>query len=419
MVTRAAGTKEDNIKRSFVESPTRTNDTAQEVVIGGGGELPNRISTTDFNSRAAATLAAGGVFQGVGEDVSLYARVGVAVTSSNDSDGVLTMEVSHDGITWGGPTRYWSNTRFAAPHMWNIVEKYFRIKYTNGTTEVNDLSIQVQYSTNADILLGHQLNESLAPDVESLIVRSSNFGDEVVIGRRTGVSSFNKFGYREDLMASSGEQTVWETTGNFTPMTVASTFTIAYNSSTDGLGSTGATQLYFYYIDSDGLSQISPHVLGNTGSDVTSFSGLGINRIAVSATGSAQMNTNDITITETTGGTKQAIVPATESVTQQAIFFCDSNSDAVTKFLYIHVNKISGGGAPRVLVKGYVFNREFETRYMIFRTTIDTASDTTVSINEPVGFKLAPSDVLYFVADTDTNNTAVNLRFSLLEYKRN
>ena len=37
--------------------------------------------------------------------------------------------------------------------MWNIVEKYFRIKYTNGTTEATALSIQVQYSNNSDILL--------------------------------------------------------------------------------------------------------------------------------------------------------------------------------------------------------------------------------------------------------------------------
>lgn len=382
------------------------------------GIAVNRISTTSFNSRDAATLAAGAVFQGVGEDVSAYGRVGVAVRSDNDSDGVLTMEVSQDGINWGGPTRTWGNTRFGAPHMWNIVEKYFRIKYTNGTTEATNLAFQVQYSVNADIDLGHQLNETLSLDVESNITRPSDFTDEVLIGRRDGVSHFNKFGYRDGLTASGGEQTIWETTGNFVPMTVASTFTITYNNSTDGSGTTGATQIYIYYIDANGLEQIAAHVLGSTGSDVTAFTGLGINRGTVSASGSANFNTNNITITETTGATKQAIIPAEESVTQQAIFFCDANSDSVAKFVYIHVNKISGGGSPRVLIKGYIFNREFETRYQIFRSTIDTASDTTVTINEPVGFKLSPTDVLYFVADTDTNNTAVNLRFSLLEYKR-
>ena len=82
----------------------------------------NRISTTSFNSRDAATLAADAVFQGVGEDVSEYGRVGVSITTSNATDGVLTMEVSRDNVTWGGPTRTWSDTRFAQPHMWEIVE---------------------------------------------------------------------------------------------------------------------------------------------------------------------------------------------------------------------------------------------------------------------------------------------------------
>jgi len=138
----------------------------------------NHISTTDFNSRDSATLAASATFQGVGEDVSGYGRVGVSITTSNATDGVLTMEVSRDGITYGGPTRTWSDTRFAQPHMWNIVEKFFRIKYVNGTTEANDLTIQVQYSNNADILLGHQLNETLLDETEAIVVRSVEVGQD-------------------------------------------------------------------------------------------------------------------------------------------------------------------------------------------------------------------------------------------------
>ena len=137
-------------------------------------DLPNKIST--LNAFGPATLAPLAVYQGTGEDVSEYGRVGVAVTSSNASSGVLTMEVSHDNITWGGPSRNWSDTRFSQPHMWNIVEKYFRIKYTNGTQEVNDLCIQVQYSNNADIILGHQLDEELKDEVEAIVTRATLVG---------------------------------------------------------------------------------------------------------------------------------------------------------------------------------------------------------------------------------------------------
>jgi hypothetical protein len=138
----------------------------------------NTISTNSLNSRAAATLAAAATFQGVGEDVSQYSRVGVSVTSDNATDGTLTMEVSHDNVTWGGPTRTWADTRFAQPHMWNIVERYFRIKYVNGSTEATNLSIQVQYSVNADVLLGHQLDETLINETEAIIVRSVGVGED-------------------------------------------------------------------------------------------------------------------------------------------------------------------------------------------------------------------------------------------------
>lgn len=142
------------------------------------GSPPNRDSSTAFNSRDAATLAAAATFQGVGEDVSAYATVGVSIVSDNATDGVLTMEVSRDNVTWGGPTRTWSNTSIAQPHMWNIVEQYFRIKYVNGTTEATNLAIQVHYSANSDILLGHQLDEVLIAETEAVVVRSVGVGQD-------------------------------------------------------------------------------------------------------------------------------------------------------------------------------------------------------------------------------------------------
>lgn len=152
-------------------------DSDNRVKISDPGTA-NAIST--LNSRAAATLASSAVFQGVGEDVSSYGRVGVSVVSDNATDGVLTMEVSRNGTDWGGPARTWADTRFAQPHMWEIVEKYFRIKYTNGTTEAQNLSLQTQYSTNGSILLGHQLNETLLDETEAIITRS------VLVGKTDG-----------------------------------------------------------------------------------------------------------------------------------------------------------------------------------------------------------------------------------------
>ena len=138
--------------------------------------VSNRISTTSFNSRDAATLAASATFQGVGEDVLAYARAGISIVSDNVTDGTLTIEVSQDNSTWKASTRTISNTTNGEPHMWNIVEQYFRIKYVNGSTEATNLAIQVQYSNNSNILLGRQLNQTLLDESEGIIVRSINVG---------------------------------------------------------------------------------------------------------------------------------------------------------------------------------------------------------------------------------------------------
>ena len=146
-------------------------------------QTANKISTS--NVRVASDLGAGAIYQGTGEDVTKWGRAGISVTSTNQSNGVLTIEVSRDGVTYGGPTRNFSDTRFAQPHMWNIVEQYFRIKYTNGTVPAVNLAIQVQFSANADIILGHQLDANLLDETEAIITRS------VLVGKKSDGNYLN------------------------------------------------------------------------------------------------------------------------------------------------------------------------------------------------------------------------------------
>ena len=373
---------------------------------------------TSVGNSSTTPLSTGTTFTGTGEQNDLP-HVGVQLKT--DVEGTLFFDISNDGTNWDSTfpvSGFEVSANIPEFHTAVKLGRYFRLRLVNNGVDQTFLRLTTYYGNNF-VPSSAPLNQSISIDSDAQTVRPNDFTDEVLLGRRGGVTHFNKFGYREGLTAASGEQTIWATTGNFVPMTTASTFTITYNSGTDGLGTTGALGLYIVYLDANGLEQIGVHILSNTGSDVTSFSGLGINRAALYTCGTATFNSNDITITETTGGTTQAILPAEQSTTQQCIFHCDGNSDAVTKFLWINVNKLSGGGSPRLVIKGYVFNRLVGARYEVFRTTIDTGSENTVQINEPVGFKLSPQDVLYFVADTDTNNATANVRFSLLQYKRN
>jgi len=192
--------------------------------------------------------------------------------------------------------------------------RYFRVLVTTDSLTTTTFVLETQYGQfrqgNAP------KNLSLGLDSDASVVRPTSNQDEIRIGLRPGVTGWTKFGYRTDLQSASGEQTVWATTGNFTPLTSAETFDIAYDGtgggSTDGAGTTGATELTFFYIDANGKEATATHTLGTDGDDTTSFTGFGINRCAVSASGSNDTNVSAITITATTAGTTQAIIPAAE-----------------------------------------------------------------------------------------------------------
>lgn len=411
---KAPRSKLDESLQRITQTPLGTQDGDMKFALDvglAGGVCPGNSTTIP--------LLKGQTFTGA---CVQNAHPHVAVMLKTDQPGTLYFQFSSDGENWDSqfPTGgFRVSAGIAEFHTAVKLPRFYRTVFTNDdTADQTYLRLSTYFGSNFVPSVA-PLNQIIGIDSDALSTRPTSFDDEVVIGLRSRVSHFTNFGYHPGLTAASGEQTIWAYTGgNFTPLTSASTFTIAYNNATDGLGTTGALTLYIQYVDSSGLKAEAVHTLSNTGSDVTTFSGLGINRIAVSSSGSAQINTNDITVTATTGGTVQAFVPALSGVTQQCIFYTDSNSYGVGKFLWINANKISGGSSPRITIKGYIFNRNVATRYEIFRYTIDTGVENTTYLSEPVGFRLSPTDVLYFVADTDTNNSTVGMRFSVREYKQ-
>lgn len=367
-------------------------------------------------------LGADEVFTGIGEVSNEHN--GVFVQSKSDVSGTLYFDFSVDGgVNWDS-TYPSSGYRCAAGvpevHVAYKAGRAMRVRYVNDSGVQSYFRLGTYYGEYGQ--LAASLNQSIGLDSDATATRPSDFSDEVTLNRRTGVTAWNKFGYRNNLMDASGNQLI-EASGTVmipTILTTASTFNIAYDGtaggSTDGSGTTGATQITFYYIDANGLAAIAVHNLGTDGTDTTSFSGLGINRAVVSGSGSNDANVSAITITATTGGSWQAYLPAGQSVTQQLIFHVPTDSRGSAKFLFLAANKLSGSN-PKITFLGWVYNRTVNTRFEIFRYTMDTQSETHIELEDPVNFALSSGDVLYFTADTDSNNTVAEGRFSLRVYQ--
>ena len=359
-------------------------------------------------------VSASGTFTGEWEQNN---QADVMVSLQTDTSGTLYFEFSVDGTNASVfPIEGFEVT--SGIHEFHTAVKgprYFRVRFVNDAFTPTYMRLYTYFGQFRSP--STPLNASLQIDSDGVATRPTDFQDEVKRGKRVGVTGWNKFGYRLDV-PNNTTACIWPATPLLpTFLTSASTFTVTYNSTTDGSGTTGATELLFTYIDDDGLPATSTHTLGSDGSDVTSFSGLGINRIAVTAAGSAGFNTNDITVTATTGATVQAIVPAEGSITQQAIFFVGANHVAIAPWLTIEMAALDKDKA--LALVGYAWNRTSGVRTEVFRGSIDRSLDLHRQIFDPIKFRLEPNSVLYFVGTTSGHNSVVDMfcRFSLNEYQ--
>lgn len=234
------------------------------------------------------------------------------------------------------------------------------------------------------------------------------------LGKIEGGSLVNKFGFNPDI-DNGQEEIIASFGGTFNPVTdimsTAQTYTITYNSTTDGLGTNGALSLLITNFNASFQEEIQIHTLSNTGSDTTSFTGLGINRAVVLSTGSEPYNVNDITIAATTDTTTQALIPTESSVTQQLIFHTEISKTLLLNHVSINLLKTSGGSIPKVMIRGYSWSRVTNTRYLFFKKEIDAAIINDLEPNFAQPFSFLGREVIYFTLETDQNNTSVNGRF--------
>ncbi len=240
----------------------------------------------------------------------------------------------------------------------------------------------------------------------------------------------HKFGFNLDVDSASTE-ILASFGGAYDPlvdvMSSDQTFTISYNNSTDGLGTTGALTLLFTIVQTVSgvvVKNDFVHVLGNTGSDVTSFSGLGINRCVIISSGSLGRNGNDITVTATTDGTTQAQIPLGEdgrgvSVTQQLLFHTQQGYNFEVSGVELNALKLSGGGQEPELTFNLVsYSRVTNTTYIVLTEKMDVSISNRFDLRyDRDPFIFGGREVIYAEITTDQNNTAVYGQFYGREIK--
>lgn len=368
--------------------------------------------STDNSS--TATLADAATYTGTWEDVSRYSSIVVGVFA--DQDGILYIDFSPDATNADTTfTSYYNTTDTETPKRFTIKSKYFRIRFTNDSgSSQTAFRLQTSVKANSE-LIDIPVDTHCSRGADAIVTRPTEYKEEVALGLRGGITTWNKFGYNSDVDTGS-EEVIASFGGTFNIMTSGDTLDVVSASANDTAAGTGARTILITGIDGNSLPQTEIVTLNGTTAVTTVNSWLGVNRALVLSSGSGNTNAGVITIDDTSGtvGT-QAEIPngGDSSVTQQCIFHTPVNHTLTATWLWFNALKLSGGGgSPRVFVRGYSYSRVTSTVYEVFRGNIDTSVENTVELNPSEPFVIGGNEVLYFTATTDVNNTEITARFS-------
>lgn len=381
-------------------------------MIIDGAPSGSRPKTSEVNS-TSTLLTAGSTFTGVWEKATTYPSLTVAVKT--DQTGVLYVDFSPDGTNVDSTLSYDVAAGIPDLHRLSVGRQFCRVRFTN-TSASDQTYLRLQTIFGNQTALTAPVNLTIQQDADAAVVRPTHFHYEVAMGKWSGNTTWNKWGYNADIDGTA--ETVWSPGGLFQRLTSASGLTVVSSNANDTAGGTGAQSIVITAVDENFISQSIVVALNGTTPVVVStatLNALGINRAAVYAAGSGGANAGIITITATTGGTTQAEIPAGEGSTQHAFFFVQADHSALMDWLYIAIVKTSGGGNPTVTTRCWVTSLVSGARYEVFRDYIDVAVENHTQLNPSQPFVVGEKSLIEFECTTDTINTAVSLRFSLME----
>lgn len=369
--------------------------------------LPSLLSTGNSNN---TPLTNGATFTGTSE---LNRFQDVMINVHTDQSGILYAEFSTDNINWDTSLSFNYNTsRINPPHILVKGYRYFRVRFTNNSgSDQTEFRLSTVYGTFNK--LTSPINGVIAENYDAIATRPTDFSHEVAIGKRQGVSIWNKWGYNDDIDIG-GEEIIAPWGGSFVPRDTATTITIV-SSSTDDITSTGSgiRAVVITGVDANRQQQIEVVQMNGTTPIVTTSTWKGINRVVPFLCGSTLVNQGTVTITATVGGEIMAQMPAGENATQQAIFHIQSNHTFVATSLHVNVLKLSGGGgSPEVTVRAYVYSPVANAIIQVMKIKLDVALSNTLDLIPLEPFPITESSVLFFTAETDKDNTSIDIRFS-------
>ncbi len=263
-------------------------------------------------------------------------------------------------------------------------------------------------------------NVMVAPEIPTFnngtTVLTESYEYAVAKGITNSGYIWNKWGYNPDIDSATDPEIIAFYGGQSDQFLSEGEYLLISSSDPNDInGGTGSNAVILWGVN-ENWERIENEVvfLNGTNPVRTQNKYLGVNRMSTFLSGADLRNDGDITAIAVNSSSIQAEIPAAQGSTQQAFLFIAANHPFLADWIFLNLNKISGG-TPRITIRGWVRSFVSQSEYEIFQATIETNTENSIELSPNVPFIVGEKSILYFTAETDTNNAIANLRFSGIE----
>lgn len=290
--------------------------------------LPNVI---DVNNTTSSALGSAATYTGTSTEVLPYSDITISVYAEpSTADGTLYFEFSQDGTNWdvSVPITVDDPTVFP-PYPLRTVARFFRVKYTNGSTAQTAMRLQTLLHTEPPNDLTRVPSQTITDSepvkvVESIIIGKNPSGTYIPVElSATGAISvatesetglIQRQGFNSDVDTAATED-VWAAGGTRTAPTSGGQVSVSSDSVADTSAGTGARTVTIDYLDDTWVEQSETITMNGVVAVTTVATDVyRIQRMYVATAGAGGAAAGNITAT--ISANTQAYITAGENDTQ-------------------------------------------------------------------------------------------------------
>lgn len=245
----------------------------------GKKRILREVDFVSTNNSTTTTLAADAVFTGTSDDVSRFSSISFTSTSNvNSAASQPSFEFSPDGTNWDRKLLGHIIGKKEHTHTLRVMNQFFRVVYTNGSTLQASFRLQVVYHTDNSLQFISRVGQPHESVDASLVRQGTDISLDYARKHTPGGRAFFFFGFN-DSMSSGTWEDVWPNASDVPWQTAATKVEVLSSNAADTSAGTGVRQVELHGLSSTGVDQDEIITMNGTSAVESSKSYTRVNKL--------------------------------------------------------------------------------------------------------------------------------------------